>query len=135
MITFTTPVPVVNNINNLRKVQVVDVTDNHRSSPPNLRIGLQVFGTGSVPYGDVLWIYAYDAQASGVLAVNSMPATVLDQLIVVERSLAGTPYTTLAGIWNANTNSGGTLTLRLKAVENALIANGMLDAALTGTQS
>jgi hypothetical protein len=135
MITFTTPVSVVNNIPNLRKVKVLEVIDNYRASPPNLRIGLQILGSGSVPYGDLLWIYAYDAQASGVLAVNSVSATVLDQLVVVERSLAGTPYTTLAGIWHANTNAGGTRDLRLKAVEAALISNGLIDAALTGAQS
>lgn len=135
MITLTTPVPVANNINNIRKVQVVDVIDNALASPPNLTMVARAFGAGAIPYGVEYRLYAYDAQACGVLAVNSMPQDTMDQLSVQARSLTGTPYTTLAAIWHANTGAGGSRANRLKAVEAALPGAGMLDAALAGTQS
>lgn len=132
MINLTTTISVANAISNLRRWQVLDVKDNANDTPPSLSVLVQVLGSGGVPYGQ-FWLYAFDGQASTCLAVNATPQTTQDQLSFVAQTLAGTPYTTLAGIWNANTTGGGNRANRLKAIENALVTAGLVSSAFAGT--
>jgi hypothetical protein len=133
MFTLTTPVNVVNSVANLRKWSVLDVWDNASATPPFLQILVQT-QSAALPYHQYTLII-FDSQASTVLGVNPSSVTYDDQLIVTQASLSGTPYTTLAAIWEngnyANRNA------RLKAVELGLIAAGAIQAGplATGTQT
>lgn len=132
MINLSTNITVANAISSLRRWQVLDVRDNANDTSPSLAVLVQVLGAGGVPYGNY-WLYAFDSQASQCLTVNASPQSTQDQLVTVAQSLAGTPYTTLAALWNANTTGGGTRGNRLKAIEAALVTAGLVSSAFAGT--
>jgi hypothetical protein len=132
MFTLTTPINVVNSVANLRKWSVLDVWDNANATPPYLNVLVQA-QAAALPYHQYTLI-VFDSQASSVLGVNPSSTTYDDQLIVTQVSLSGTPYTTLAAIWEAGNYPGRNA--RLKAVELGLIAAGVIQAGAlaTGTQ-
>ena len=126
MINLTVNIPVANAISSLRRWQVTSVEDDVEAL--RLVVRVQVLGPGAVPYGSFV-LYAYDAQPSHCLAVNPAPQSTQDQLRVVDRVLAGTPYTTLAAAYHG---SGNTRAARLRNVENALVGSGLMDTAFSG---
>jgi hypothetical protein len=129
---FTTPVAVEQNINLLRNLEVVSVREFENEEVPRLDIVVRVFGSpGGAKYGDYT-LSARNNTSSAILAVKPSPENATDQIFTTSRSLAADVYTTLSGIWNANTNSGGTLALRKLAIKDALWPNGMLDAPFAG---
>ena len=130
---FTTPVAVAQNINQLRNLEVVDVREFSNDEVPRLDITVRVFGSpGGAKYGDYI-LSARNNTSSTILVVKPSPENATDQITTSSRSLAADVYTTLSGVWNANTNSGGTLALRKLAVKDALWPNGLLDAPFAGS--
>jgi len=131
MITLTKQIPVTNNIPNIVKLEVVDVHDYANQAPPYLIVNVTLYGSGSVAFGTYN-ILIYDELASTVLSANPAPQQITDQFIPESTILDGTPYTTLAALWNGPTTPA-TRAGRLKAVEDALIAAGALSPDFAGS--
>jgi hypothetical protein len=130
---FTTPVAVAQNINQLRNLEVIDVREFSNDEVPRLDITVRVFGSpGGAKYGDYT-LSARNNTSSTILVVKPSPENATDQITTSARSLAANVYTTMSGVFNANTGSGGTLALRFLAVKDALWPNGMLDTPFAGS--
>jgi hypothetical protein len=131
MITLTTQIQITNDIPKINKWQVADAHDYATQAPPYLILTLLLFGPGAVVFGSYN-LLIYDAIASTVLTVNPSPQQISDQFLYTNIILAGTPYTTLAALWNGATTPA-THAGRLKAIEAALVGAGILPAAFAGT--
>lgn len=131
MINLTTNINIANEIPKITKWQVVDVHDYSVQAPPYIFVTISLFGPGAVTFGTYT-LCMYDAIASMVLQVNPSPQQISDQFVYANVILPGTPYTTLAAIWNGAT-SPATHAGRLKAVEAALVTAGVLSSAFAGS--
>lgn len=135
---LTTNVEVVKDIPRIVKLKLVRAIDHDEATPPYLEIWTQPYGPGAGitnPYGEAIRQSICDSPAaSTVLIVKPSPTGPSDQLDVVTRNLAGTPYTTLAGIFNGTTTPA-TADGRKKALEAACFANGVWDTPFAGTQN
>jgi len=130
MKTLTTPVAVVNNINNITKWKVLQFVNHDDLTPPYGEVIIQVQAPGAKIYphaGATYQLIAVDNGNSTCLAINGTSIRTDDQLITVRRQLAGTPYSTIA-----EADNSGTQTARRLAVETACLATGLVDAALAG---
>jgi hypothetical protein len=131
MITLTTAITIANDIPRIVKWKVSDAHDYVDQTPPCMILNLVLYGPGSVAF-DVYNLLIFDSIPSTILVINPAPAEIRDQFQYASSQLAGTAYTTLSGLWNGPTtpaNHSG----RLKAVEGALIAGGVLPTAFAGT--
>lgn len=131
MKTLTTPVPVQNNVANILRWRVLRYVEHDDVTPPWMEVVVQVTGTGGKVYPSPtssFGLVAVDSGQSLCLTVNPTPLAMTDQITSGLRTLAGTPYTTLAAA-----AATGTLAARRLAVEAACLSTGLVDAALTGT--
>ena len=130
MISLNANIPVVFNVNSLRKYEVVRVRENGK----NLRIfvSVQVYGPnvgGDLNrFGDPITVSASQSGLCQVLSANPSPSRFDDQLQVVESRLPGA-YAAIA----AALDSVAGRSAQRKAVEDVLVASGLLSAEFVGT--
>ena len=136
LVNLTTNIPVVNAVSSIRKWAAIDVADHAEQTPPYLLIKIQAYGPGSGtsdPYSSDLTLAIYDSQPCTCARVKAVPQSDSDQLEVYSVTLAGTPYTTLSALYQANTSGTGTKVKRLAALQAGLVAAGALSAEFAGT--
>ena len=121
--TLTTPISVTNSVANINKWMVVDYHDHTNDAVPSVEVLVQAQGGGKV-YG-LYWLHAWDLQNSLCLTVNTTSVSMDDQLSVAWRQLTSA-YTTIT---SAHDGTSGNNKAKLLAVEAALLATGLVDAA------
>jgi hypothetical protein len=132
MVNLATNITIVNAVPRITKWNVVRVKDNDESPTPQLVIYVNLYGPGDVLWlGQTYCLFVSDPPGNSVyLTINPTPARMTDQFVTTVGQLTGTPYTTLAGLYNGN-NAGGDKAGRKKTVEDGLIAAGVLPAAFS----
>jgi len=133
MKTLTTTVPVANAVGSISKIGVVSWLDySHLAAPYGQIICAAVAPSGKA-YPGPGQFYVLQVSDSGlcvVLSVNPAPVLTTDQLITTQVQLTGTPYTTVAQLYDATV---GTRAAKLLALEAQMVAWGLWSAGLAGS--
>lgn len=130
MKTFATPISVINNISNIRRGEVVAVQEFpiELVAIPYLIVHYRLLGSGGATFNNAPYaLTIYDTgHVSKTLAVNPSPTEIADQILVNAVDLPGNQYTALAAAWHSG---GSTAASRKRAVEDLLVAAGVLSSA------
>jgi hypothetical protein len=130
MINLATNINAVKPIADLRKWEVSHVSDFDNIDLPQFAIALRLYGQNSNPWpGNPYTLYIRDTGQSYVLTANATPLSLVDQFLLANTTLDGTPYTTLATAYYAATGKNN----QKKAIENLLITIGAVPASFAGT--
>jgi hypothetical protein len=140
MKTLTNAINDTMDVPRITKWEVSDAHNYHKTTDskgnvivPHLHLEITAYGAGVGNVYGVYYLEIYDNQANPVLGVNAAPQAYGQALAITQASLAGTPYTTLAEVFNGNCTGDGTKAKRLKNVENVLGPAGVVSSALAGT--
>lgn len=131
MLNLNVPIENPFNLSRITKIEVVDVADKRKKVPPCLNIQIDIWGPNNI-FGGRKTLCALDAEPSTCLFKTAVPTSEKD-LVRLDIVIIAGLYTRLVDVWNANVTAPRTTAKRLKAVEDDLVASGILSADFAGT--
>ena len=127
--TLTTPINIVNNINQIFIWKIMNITDNSDDLVPSAVVTIQLKGGGGKIYGALCNLRVFDSVPSQILSVNPNSMRWDDQVMLISGLIPGA-YTTLIGVlWGTSGNKAA----KLLACESSLITLGLVSSAFAGT--
>jgi hypothetical protein len=129
MINITTPIVVTNNINSLRRLEMVNFIDNWQDATPSAAVLVQFFGgVGMKKYGVPVWLVAKDSDVCTVATANTNSVEFDDMVKLAQVEKAGA-YTAITGAFYSGNR---TRPQRYNAVE-AILPQWLLGSEFAGT--
>jgi hypothetical protein len=130
MITCTTQRAAAKPVGDCRKWEVLRWQDQDELAIPQITIQVALYGQSNNPWpGNPFSLTVRDTGLSYILTENATPTSLLDQFVLANVQLTGTPYATLvAAVYAASGKAG-----MRRALEPLLITLGIVPATLTGT--
>jgi hypothetical protein len=117
-------------ISDVRKWEVKKADDQDDIAIPQLSMQVRLYGANSAPWpGNPFTLQIRDTGTSYVMTENTTPTSLIDQFVLANVQLTGTPYATLVAAYYAATGKAN----MKKALEPLLVGLGILPATLAGT--
>lgn len=130
MITFSIPITVANNINTLRRAEIVSLIDNWKDATPNAAVCVQFYGgAGMKKYGNPVWLVAKDSGESIVASASPASQEFGDMIVLTQAARPGA-YTAVMTAFNAGAKK--TTPQRCLATEAAVMQH-LMGAEFAGT--